>query len=82
MKAQQDDGSREPDLGHLQEGHSPPEDDWALTQSVVEEQEDDEDGSSIQITEALNNHFYYRNGFLRPKPNSNAVLLHPSQQII
>ncbi|XP_072220735.1 nectin-4 [Leuresthes tenuis] len=82
MKAQQDDGSREPDLGHLQEGHSPPEDDWALTQSVVEEQEDDEDGSSIQITEALNNHFYYRNGFLRPKPNSNAVLLHPSQQLI
>ncbi|KAM9350232.1 nectin-4 [Symphorus nematophorus] len=70
VKAQQDDGIglRDPDLGHLREGDSP--------------HEDEEDGSSYQISEALNHHFYYSNGVLRPRPHSNAILLHPRGQII
>ncbi|XP_041805930.1 nectin-4 isoform X1 [Chelmon rostratus] len=76
VKAQQDDGvgPRDPDQGHLREGDSPP--------SVAEAHEDDEDGSSYQLSEALTNHFYYSNGLLRPKPHSNAILLHPRGQII
>ncbi|XP_076601830.1 nectin-4 isoform X2 [Chaetodon auriga] len=76
VKAQQDDGvgPRDPDLGHLQEGDSP--------QSVAEGHEDDEDSSSYQLSEALTNHFYYSNGLLRPRPHSNAILLHPRGQII
>ncbi|XP_044076684.1 nectin-4 isoform X2 [Siniperca chuatsi] len=82
--AQQDDvvGPREPDLGHLREGDSPHEEDWAPTQLVVEGHEDDENSSSYQISEALTNHFYLRNGLLRPKPHSNAILLHTKGQII
>ncbi|XP_053185555.1 nectin-4 isoform X2 [Scomber japonicus] len=77
---QQDDGvgPREPDLGHLRQGDSP------TTQSVPEgqEEDDDDDSSSYQISEALTNHFYYSNGVLRPRPHSNAILLHPRPQII
>ncbi|KAM3604700.1 uncharacterized protein V6R79_015067 [Siganus canaliculatus] len=76
VKAQQDDssGPRDPDLGHPAGGDSP--------QSVAEEHEDEDDNSSFQISEALNNHFYYSNGVLRPRPHSNAILLHPRGQII
>ncbi|XP_070701067.1 nectin-4 [Pempheris klunzingeri] len=84
VKAQQDDGGRprEPDQCHPREGDSLQAEDWAATQLVVEGHEDDEDSSSYQITEALNNHFYYSNGILRPRPHSNAILLPPRQQII
>ncbi|XP_036940534.1 nectin-4 isoform X2 [Acanthopagrus latus] len=76
VKAQQDDGvvTRDPELGHCREGDSP--------QSVVEEREDDDDSDSYQLSEALSNHFYLSNGLLRPKPHSNAILLHPRGQII
>ncbi|XP_037537834.1 nectin-4 [Nematolebias whitei] len=84
LKAQQDDctGPREPDLGHLQEGGPPPGDEWNPIQCEPDGQEDDESCSSYQISEALNNHFYYSNGILRPRPHSNAILLHPQSQII
>ncbi|KAM9322130.1 nectin-4-like isoform 2-T2 [Pholidichthys leucotaenia] len=77
--AQQDDGSgpREPELSHPQEGE-----DWAPTQPAAEEPEDGEDSGSYQISTALHNHFYHSNGFLRPKPHSNAILLHPRAQMI
>lgn len=84
LKAQQDEGvgPREPDLGHLREGDPPHGEDWAPTQPVAEGHEDDEHSSSYQLSEALNNHFYYSNGVLRPRPHSNAILLHPRGQII
>lgn len=84
LKAQQDDGIglREPDLGHLRQGGSPHEEDWAPSQSVAEGHEDDEDSSSYQISEALSNHFYLSKGVLRPRPHSNAILLQPRGQII
>ncbi|XP_017266528.1 nectin-4 [Kryptolebias marmoratus] len=84
LKAQQDDcvGPREPDLGHLQEGSPPPGGDWIPVQSEPDGQEDDESCSSYQISEALANHFYFSNGLLRPRPHSNAILLHPQPQII
>ena len=84
MKAQQDEGvgPREPDLGHLREGgDSPQGEDWAPSPSVAEGHQDEED-SSYQLSEALTNHFYYSNGVLRPRPHSNAILLHPRGQII
>ncbi|XP_040910534.1 nectin-4 isoform X2 [Toxotes jaculatrix] len=82
--AQQDDGvgPREPDLGHLREGDSLHKEDWAPTQSVEEGHEDDSYSSSHQISEALNTHFYYSNGVLRPRPHSNAILLNPRSQMI
>ncbi|KAM6919205.1 nectin-4 [Xenentodon cancila] len=86
LKAQQDDcvSPRESDEGHLQEGDSPSEEDWAPTQSECEghEDDDDESNSSYQISEALTNHFYYSKGLLRPKPCSNAILMHSKPQII
>ncbi|XP_041659862.1 nectin-4 isoform X2 [Cheilinus undulatus] len=86
LKAQQEDGvgARDPDLTHLREGDSPPEEEWAPNQSAEENPDDgvDEDSSSYQISEALTNHFYYSNGVLRPRPHSNAILLHPKGQII
>ena len=45
-------------------------------------EEGDSSSSSFQISEALTNHFYYSNGVLRPKPHSNAILLHPRGQVI
>lgn len=76
IKAQQEDGVGPRDSGpdHLREGDSP--------QSVEEGHQDDEDSSSYQLSEALTNHFYYSNGLLRPKPHSNAILLHPRAQVI
>ena len=83
LKVQQEEGPTEPDLGHLGEGGSPRVEDWAPTQSVQLEREDEDDGrSSYQISEALTNHFYLSNGVLRPRPHSNAILLHPKGQII
>ncbi|XP_041849102.1 nectin-4 [Melanotaenia boesemani] len=84
IKVQQDGcmGPREPDLGHLQDGHTPPEDDSPPTQSVDEGHEDDEDSNSYQISAALKNYFDYSDGFLRPKPHSNAILLHPRAEVI
>ncbi|XP_033507355.1 nectin-4 isoform X1 [Epinephelus lanceolatus] len=78
LKAQQDEGvgPRDPELGHLREGDSP------RGELVAEGHEDDEDSSSYQISEALTNHFYYSNGILRPRPHSNAILLHPRGQVL
>ncbi|XP_024247014.1 nectin-4 isoform X2 [Oncorhynchus tshawytscha] len=56
--------------------------DWSDRQDVLEVDEADFDTSSYQISEALSNHFHYSNGFLRPKPHSNAILLHPRGQNI
>ncbi|XP_068587473.1 nectin-4 isoform X2 [Cebidichthys violaceus] len=83
--AQQDEGvgPREPDLGHVREADPPQRgEDWAPTQPVAEEHVDDTDDGSYQLSEALTNHFYYSNGVLRPRPHSNAILLHPRGQII
>ncbi|XP_069034327.1 nectin-4 [Embiotoca jacksoni] len=76
LKAQQDDSiePREPDLGRLREADCPREED--------EGQEDDEDSGSHQLSKALNNHFYYRNGVLRPRPHANAILLHPRGHLL
>ncbi|KAM4605171.1 nectin-4 isoform 1-T2 [Polymixia lowei] len=83
LKAQQDDrvGPREQDLGGLRERGTPGEMEWGPTQPVPEGDEDDV-SSNYQISEALTNHFYYSNGVLRPKPHSNAILLHPRGQLI
>lgn len=85
VKPQPDDciGPREPDLGHLQEGEAPHQEDWSPTSLEEPGQHgEDDDGSSIQISEALNTHFYYSNGVLRPRPHSNAILLSPRGQLI
>ncbi|KAG7220849.1 hypothetical protein INR49_031301, partial [Caranx melampygus] len=57
-------GPREPDLGHLQEGEAPHQEDWTPTQLEEQGHGEDDDSSSIQISEALNTHFYYSNGDL------------------
>ncbi|XP_028987956.1 nectin-4-like isoform X2 [Betta splendens] len=85
MKAQQDEavGSREQDEVHQRKEDSPPAEDWDPTQTAEDRHEaDDCSNSSYQISEALTNHFYLRNGLLRPKPHSNAILLHPKSQLI
>lgn len=87
LKAQQDEGGvgpREPDLSHVREGDSPRGEDWPPppTQAVAEGHEDDDESSSYQLSEALTHHFYYSNGILRPRPHSNAILLHPRGQIV
>ncbi|XP_075953246.1 nectin-4 [Anarhichas minor] len=84
LKAQQDEGvgPTEPDLGHVRKGDPPHGEDWAPTQPVDEEHVDDTNSSPYQLSEALTNHFYYSNGILRPRPHSNAILLHPRGQII
>ncbi|AWP03675.1 putative poliovirus receptor-related protein 4 [Scophthalmus maximus] len=82
LKAPQEDcvGPREPDLGlgQSREGESPREEE----EGREEEEEEEEDDSSYQISEALSNHFHYSNGVLRPRPHSNAILLHPRGQMI
>uniref|UniRef100_A0A3Q1ENQ5 Nectin-4-like n=1 Tax=Acanthochromis polyacanthus TaxID=80966 RepID=A0A3Q1ENQ5_9TELE len=86
LKAQQDDavGPRDPELGHARGGDSPRGEGWTPPQTVTEGQEDEDDDSSRsnQISETLNAHFYYSNGVLRPRPHSNAILLHPRPQIV
>ncbi|KAM9844898.1 nectin-4 isoform 2-T2 [Aulostomus maculatus] len=77
-------GQIEPDLGQTSVRDSPHEEAWGPTQSMPpdRQEDDDDDDSSYQLSEALNNHFYYSNGLLRPRPHSNAILLHPQSQII
>ncbi|XP_068427500.1 nectin-4 [Clinocottus analis] len=89
LKAQQDEGvgPREPGLAHQREGDPPRGEDWAPPppSSAAEEPGDDDEedgGGSYQLSEALTNHFYYSNGVLRPRPHSNAILLHPRGQVI
>ncbi|CAL8366194.1 unnamed protein product [Boreogadus saida] len=70
---------------------TPTEPDWEPHHQATPEEgelgeeegdEGDSSSSSFQISEALTNHFYYSNGVLRPKPHSNAILLHPRGQVI
>ncbi|KAM4727499.1 nectin-4 isoform 2-T2 [Anableps anableps] len=77
LKAQQDDGNghKEPDLGHLQEGDSPPGDS-SISDSTTEGHEDDDERSPQQLSATLSKMFYARNGVLRPIENPNAILLH------
>ncbi|CAL8326291.1 unnamed protein product [Arctogadus glacialis] len=96
MKPPPDDGlgPREQEPGSPPgEAGTPTEPDWEPHQATPEgeegEEEEGEQGdegdsssSSFQISEALTNHFYYSNGVLRPKPHSNAILLHPRGQVI
>ncbi|XP_010788139.1 uncharacterized protein isoform X2 [Notothenia coriiceps] len=84
--AQQDegDGPTQPDPAPPREGDSPQGvgEDWPPPPVVEGHEEEVVGSSSYHISEALNNHFYYSNGILRPKPHSNAILLHPRGQII
>ncbi|KAL2096870.1 hypothetical protein ACEWY4_006077 [Coilia grayii] len=57
-------------------------DGWSQRDGVAEGEEDEDASSSFQISEALSNHFHYRNGYLRPKAHPNAIILHPRGQII
>ncbi|XP_028283098.1 nectin-4 isoform X2 [Parambassis ranga] len=84
LKAQQEDDTSPKELhqGPPREEDSPLEADWAPSQSATECHEDDEDSSVHEISEALTNHFYFRDGLLRPRPHSNAILLHPRGQIV
>ncbi|XP_052320095.1 nectin-4-like isoform X4 [Oncorhynchus keta] len=66
------------DLGGQREGVTEG-DDWGHRQDMLEVDEADCDTSSYQISKALLNH---NNGFLRPKPHSNTILLHPGGQNI
>lgn len=77
-----------PHLRHTSSSSSPPHlrqtsfsvlEPWIPPSPVPGQQDDDTDSGSYQISEALNNHFYYSNGQLRPRPHSNAILLHPSR---
>lgn len=82
---------RDSELPHLRQAlSSPPHlqgaprspsrlDQWSPSVSAQQQQDDDTDSGSYQISEALNNHFYYSNGQLRPRPHSNAILIHPSR---
>ncbi|KAK7880660.1 hypothetical protein WMY93_032701 [Mugilogobius chulae] len=59
---------------------SPNREQWSPSAASAPGQaDDDSDSGSYQISEALNNHFYFSNGQLRPRPHSNAILLHPSR---
>lgn len=82
LKAQQDEGvgPRDNELPHLRQGPSPNAEEWGRSVLGEEQDDDDDDSGSYQISEALNNHFYYSNGQLRPRPHSNALLLHPNRQ--
>ncbi|KAJ3594645.1 hypothetical protein NHX12_003952 [Muraenolepis orangiensis] len=86
LKPQPEDslGPREQDPESPTEEDGPPlEPDWSPPRSTPEEAEEgDSSSSNFQISEALTNHFYYSNGVLRPKPHSNAILLHPRGQVI
>lgn len=78
LKAQQDEdsGPREADAGQPREGE-----DWEAP-THPEGHTDDEEGTSYQFSETLANYFDYSNGVLRPKPQSNSILLHPRGQLI
>lgn len=73
---------RDSELPHLRQAPPSPSriDHWSPpTVPGRPQQDDDTDSGSYQISEALNNHFYYSNGQLRPRPHSNAILLQPSR---
>ncbi|XP_046882696.1 nectin-4 isoform X2 [Hypomesus transpacificus] len=82
---QQDSGE-----SHTTQDPSPPAPDWCGTQGPEDwasslplpEGDEVDCDTSYQISEAFSNHFDYSNGFLRPKPHSNAILLHPRGQVI
>ncbi|XP_054624723.1 nectin-4 isoform X2 [Dunckerocampus dactyliophorus] len=86
LKDQPDDavGPREGDLALIGEVAVPPQiESWSPSQLTPPgELEDEEDGSSYHLSEALTSHFYYSNGVLRPRPHGNAILLHPHGQVI
>ncbi|XP_033838965.1 nectin-4 [Periophthalmus magnuspinnatus] len=65
------------ELPHLRHAPSPNLEPWSPP--APGQVDDDTDSGSYQISEALNNHFYYSNGLLRPRPHSNAILLNPSR---
>ncbi|KAG7273047.1 hypothetical protein CRUP_007203 [Coryphaenoides rupestris] len=72
----------EPDWGPNRSMPEEGDEGWRPNQSTPEEGDEGDSSNSFQITEALSNHFYYSNGVLRPKPHSNAILLHPRGQVI
>ncbi|XP_019739256.1 nectin-4 isoform X1 [Hippocampus comes] len=63
-----------------------PEENWGpptLTAPAAGGPECEEDAvDSYQLSRALTNHFYYSNGTLRPRPQTNGILLHPHGQLI
>ncbi|XP_062844241.1 nectin-4 isoform X2 [Trichomycterus rosablanca] len=56
--------------------------DWGQREGMPEGEEGDGTLNSCQISEALSHHFHYSNGFLRPKPHPNAIILQSHSQII
>ncbi|KAJ8012284.1 hypothetical protein DPEC_G00067070 [Dallia pectoralis] len=68
-------------LGGLREGVTEGQE-WGHRESMLGVDEGDSDRNCDRISEALSNHFHCSNGVLRPKLDSNAVLLHPRGQII
>ncbi|XP_072296316.1 nectin-4 [Eucyclogobius newberryi] len=64
---------RDGELPHLRQAPEP----WSPP--ALGPADDDSDSGSYQLSEALHTHFYYSNGQLRPRPHSNAILLHPSR---
>ncbi|KAG7319821.1 hypothetical protein KOW79_016964 [Hemibagrus wyckioides] len=55
---------------------------WGQREGMPEGEEGDCTFNSHQLSETLSKNFQYSNGFLRPKPNPNAIILHPSSQYI
>ncbi|MCI4390861.1 hypothetical protein PGIGA_G00127800 [Pangasianodon gigas] len=55
---------------------------WGQREGMPEGEEGECTSDSYQISEALSNHFHYSNGFLRPKPHPNAIILHSRGQLI
>ncbi|XP_077372139.1 nectin-4 isoform X3 [Festucalex cinctus] len=93
LKVQPDDavGPRDPsDVREI--SAPPPEENWRPPppstspaggpEGEEEEEEEDGGGEPYQLSQALTNHFYYSNGVLRPRPHTNAILLHPHGQLI
>ncbi|GAA6109915.1 nectin-4 isoform X5, partial [Tachysurus ichikawai] len=55
---------------------------WGQREGMPEGEEGDSAFNSHQLLETLSKNFQYTNGVLRPKPNPNAILLHPRGQYI
>ncbi|XP_020777867.1 nectin-4 [Boleophthalmus pectinirostris] len=76
---------RHEELPHLRHApspnlrHAPSPNIESWSPSAPGQVDDDTDSGTYQISEALNNHFYFSNGQLRPRPHSNAILLNPSR---
>ncbi|XP_057713938.1 nectin-4 isoform X2 [Corythoichthys intestinalis] len=90
LKVQTDDASVPTPPSDVCESVSPSEENWCppppppLSEPCANGPEDGEDGGGepYQLSQALTNHFYYSNGVLRPRPHANAILMHPSGQVI